>query len=206
MYGGGVPAGGPTRIDFKHQHDTPQDAAGHIKSTIAAPTMSLIRHGGALLLGHSQKVYFMEHDGPLSVSSTSKCRPVTRRLLDGYPYAGNVPSRGLFINGRPALTGIDPDAVGTTSSSQSATRCAPTTGIGEQIAGRLTGARLRRAYRHVQHVTGEYRGASVSVVSGGSGSPEANWSCTSSWRTPRPRRYPGGGSGGKHPDVRPETS
>jgi secondary thiamine-phosphate synthase enzyme len=54
----------PTRIDFKHQHDTPQDAAGHIKSTIVGATMSLIVTGGAPLLGHSQKVYFMEHDGP----------------------------------------------------------------------------------------------------------------------------------------------
>lgn len=54
----------PTRIDFKHQHDTPQDAAGHIKSTIIGTTMSLIVSAGALLLGHSQKVYFMEHDGP----------------------------------------------------------------------------------------------------------------------------------------------
>jgi len=25
----------PTRIDFKHQHDTPQDAAGHVKSAIS---------------------------------------------------------------------------------------------------------------------------------------------------------------------------
>jgi len=54
----------PTRIDFKHQHDTPQDAAGHIKSTIIGTTMSLIVSDGTLLLGHSQKVYFMEHDGP----------------------------------------------------------------------------------------------------------------------------------------------
>jgi secondary thiamine-phosphate synthase enzyme len=54
----------PARIDFKHQHDTPQDAAGHIKSTIVGPTVSLIVTDGAPLLGHSQKVYFMEHDGP----------------------------------------------------------------------------------------------------------------------------------------------
>jgi secondary thiamine-phosphate synthase enzyme len=54
----------PTRIDFKHQHDTPQDAAGHIKSTIVGTTMSLIVTDAALLLGHSQKIYFMEHDGP----------------------------------------------------------------------------------------------------------------------------------------------
>ncbi len=54
----------PTRIDFKHQHDTPQDAAGHVKSTIVGTTLSLIVTGGQPLLGHSQKVYFMEHDGP----------------------------------------------------------------------------------------------------------------------------------------------
>jgi len=54
----------PTRIDFKHQHDTPQDAAGHIKSTLIGTTLSLIVTGNAALLGHSQKVYFMEHDGP----------------------------------------------------------------------------------------------------------------------------------------------
>lgn len=54
----------PTRIDFKHQHDTPQDAAGHIKSTLFGTSLSLIVTDGTLLLGHSQKVYFMEHDGP----------------------------------------------------------------------------------------------------------------------------------------------
>ncbi len=54
----------PTRIDFRHQHDTPQDAAGHIKSTLVGATLSLIVTGGAPLLGHSQKVYFMEYDGP----------------------------------------------------------------------------------------------------------------------------------------------
>ena len=28
----------PTRIDFKHQHDTPTDAAGHVKSTLIGVT------------------------------------------------------------------------------------------------------------------------------------------------------------------------
>ena len=46
----------PTRIDFKHQHDTPQDAAGHV--------MALPIHEGKLLLGHSQGIYFLEFDGP----------------------------------------------------------------------------------------------------------------------------------------------
>ena len=54
----------PTRIDFKHQHDTPQDSAGNVKSSLIGVTMTLIVHEGRLLLGHSQGIYFLEFDGP----------------------------------------------------------------------------------------------------------------------------------------------
>ncbi len=54
----------PTRIDFKHQHDTPQDAAGHVKSSLLGAAMTLIVHEGKVLLGHSQGIYFLEFDGP----------------------------------------------------------------------------------------------------------------------------------------------
>ena len=54
----------PTRIDFKHQHDTPQDAAGHVKSSLIGVNMALPIHEGKLLLGHSQGIYFLEFDGP----------------------------------------------------------------------------------------------------------------------------------------------
>ena len=54
----------PTRIDFKHQHDTPQDAAGHVKSVLVGVSLSLIVSEGKLVLGHSQAVYFFEFDGP----------------------------------------------------------------------------------------------------------------------------------------------
>ncbi len=54
----------PTRIDFKHQHDTPQDAAGHVKSSLIGISLSLIVHQGKLLVGHSQGLYFLEFDGP----------------------------------------------------------------------------------------------------------------------------------------------
>jgi len=56
----------PTRIDFKHQHDTPQDAAGHIKSSFIGVSMSFIIENAQLLLGHSQGIYFVEFDGPRS--------------------------------------------------------------------------------------------------------------------------------------------
>ena len=54
----------PTRIDFKHQHDTPQDAAAHIQSALVGVSLSLIIHEGQLQLGHSQAVFFLEFDGP----------------------------------------------------------------------------------------------------------------------------------------------
>lgn len=54
----------PTRVDFKHQHDTPEDAAGHVKSSLYGVSLALIIHEGKLMVGHSQGIYFMEFDGP----------------------------------------------------------------------------------------------------------------------------------------------
>ena len=54
----------PTRIDFKHQHDTPQDAAGHVKAAIVGHARSIILEDGTLALGHSQRIFFWEFDGP----------------------------------------------------------------------------------------------------------------------------------------------
>lgn len=54
----------PTRINFKHQHDTPQDAAGHVKSSLIGVSLSIPIHEGKLMLGHSQGIYFLEFDGP----------------------------------------------------------------------------------------------------------------------------------------------
>lgn len=54
----------PTRVDFIHTFDTPSDAAGHIKATLVGPQLSLIIHGGALLLGSAQGVFLCEFDGP----------------------------------------------------------------------------------------------------------------------------------------------
>lgn len=54
----------PTRVDFKHQHDTPSDAAGHVKSSLVGVSIPLIIHEGKLLLGGSQGIYFLEFDGP----------------------------------------------------------------------------------------------------------------------------------------------
>ncbi len=54
----------PTKVDFKHQHDTPQDAAGHVKSAIVGISMPFIVSEGKLLVGSSQGIFFLEFDGP----------------------------------------------------------------------------------------------------------------------------------------------
>lgn len=63
----------PTRIDFKHQFDTPQDAAGHVKSVLVGVSLTLIIDNGALLLGHSQGIFFNEFDGPRQRQFFVKC-------------------------------------------------------------------------------------------------------------------------------------
>ncbi len=65
----------PTRIDFKHQHDTPQDAAGHVKSSLIGVSLSFIIDKGKLLVGHSQGVYFVEFDGPRNREYYVKIQP-----------------------------------------------------------------------------------------------------------------------------------
>ena len=56
----------PTRIDFKHQYDTPQDAAGHVKAAIVGHSRTFFLDKGKIGLGHSQRIYFWEFDGPRS--------------------------------------------------------------------------------------------------------------------------------------------
>jgi secondary thiamine-phosphate synthase enzyme len=63
----------PTRIDFKHQHDTPQDAAGHIKSVLVGVNLTLIIAAGKLILGGSQGIFFHEFDGPRQRHILAKC-------------------------------------------------------------------------------------------------------------------------------------
>lgn len=63
----------PTRIDFKHQFDTPQDAAGHVKSVLVGVSLMLIIADGAPLLGHSQGIFLNEFDGPRQRQFFVKC-------------------------------------------------------------------------------------------------------------------------------------
>jgi uridine phosphorylase len=131
--------------------------------------------------------------------------PLNRGLLESYPYAANVPLRGLYVGGRPALSGIDPDRVGDhVVITVRDPLCAYDADPAEQIARKLDDAEPVGRTGMFSSWTGRYRGASITVVSGGSGSPEAelimhellvNTSARTFLRV--------GGSGGMHPDVRP---
>jgi uridine phosphorylase len=126
-------------------------------------------------------------------------------LLGSYRYAANVPERGLYIDGRPALSGIDPEAVGEyVIVTVRDPLCGYDADPAEQVAGHLDDARPIGRTGMFSTWTGGYRGTSVSVVSGGSGSPEAelimhelleNTAASTFLRV--------GGSGGMHPSVRP---
>lgn len=54
----------PTRIDFKHQFDTPTDASGHIKTALAGADAVIPVENGHIQLGSSQGIFFFEFDGP----------------------------------------------------------------------------------------------------------------------------------------------
>ena len=54
----------PTRVDFKHQYDTPADAAGHIKASLIGQNVVLAVENGDVVLGRSQSILFYEFDGP----------------------------------------------------------------------------------------------------------------------------------------------
>lgn len=66
----------PTRVDFKHQYDTPADAAGHIKAALIGHSIQVVIEGGDLLIGGSQSILFYEFDGP-------RVRRVQVKVIEG---------------------------------------------------------------------------------------------------------------------------
>ena len=136
---------------------------------------------------------------------TSHVDAANHDILSTYRYAANVPVRGLYIDGRPALSGIDPNGVGEyVIVTVRDPLCGYDTDPAEQIASLLDDAHPVGRTGMFTTWTGQYRGASISVVSGGSGSPETelimhelleNTDATTFIRV--------GGSGGIHPSVSP---
>ena len=95
------------------------------------------------------------------------------RIHEQYEYYNNVPERGFLINGKPALTQIDPDKVGDfVLITVRDPLCAYDMDPAKQIAMRLENPELIGNSGMFTSYMGTYKGAKITVVSGGSGSPE----------------------------------
>lgn len=94
-------------------------------------------------------------------------------MHDRYEYWENVPKPGLFIGGKPAITQIDKEKIGdymliTVRDPLAAYGKDPAELIAEQLEDPVLAGKSGMFTVY----TGSYRGARISVCSGGSGSPE----------------------------------
>lgn len=95
-------------------------------------------------------------------------------IHENFEYYGNVPERGLVIDGRPAMTQIDPEKAGNyVLVLVRDPLCAYGKDPAEQVAEMLENAEMIGQSGMFLSYTGTYKGAKVTAVSGGSGSPEA---------------------------------
>lgn len=90
-----------------------------------------------------------------------------------YPYRDKVPPRGFLINGRPALTQIDPGKVGDyVIVLVRDALCAYGKDPAAVVADRLEDSELIGQSGMFTSYSGTYKGAKITAVSGGSGAPE----------------------------------
>lgn len=96
-----------------------------------------------------------------------------QEMKEKYEYYKNVPERGLVIKDRPALTQIDPEKVGDfVLLTVRDPLCAYDSDPAKLIANRLENAEMIGNSGMFTSYTGSYKGAKITVVSGGSGSAE----------------------------------
>ena len=131
--------------------------------------------------------------------------PVSRETWETYKYRHNVPLRGLTINGRPALTSIDPAKIGDyVFVFVRDPLCAYEGDPATQLAQRLDHAELVGQSGMFTTWSGSYKGARISAISGGSGGPEAELCMFELLEYSNASTYLRvGGSGGTHDAVRP---
>ncbi|MDR3475509.1 MAG: nucleoside phosphorylase [Devosia sp.] len=132
-------------------------------------------------------------------------RTALREIHERYAYWNNVPHRGLTVNGRPAMTQIDPDRVGDFVLVTVRDPLIDYEGDpARHIAGQLENAELIGQSGMFTSISGTYRGARITVVSGGSGSSEAELLLYDFMEFSKAHTYLRvGGSGGIGTDVQP---
>lgn len=100
-------------------------------------------------------------------------KPSIKRIHEQYEYYHNVPERGLMIKGRPALTQMNHEKVGDfVLITVRDPLCAYDMDPAKKIGDRLEKAELIGNSGMFTSYSGTYKGAAITVVSGGSGSPE----------------------------------
>lgn len=100
-------------------------------------------------------------------------KPSIQSIHKTYEYENNIPPRGFFINGRPALTQIDPDKVGDYMIVLVRDAlCAYGEDPAKVVADRLERSELIGQSGMFTSYSGWYKGAHITAVSGGSGAPE----------------------------------
>lgn len=126
-------------------------------------------------------------------------------LYNEYRYAGHLPKRGLLVGEKPALTQFDPAKVAryvllTVRDPLCGYDADPAT----KLASRMTDAELIGRSGMFTTWTGRYNTVSITVISGGSGSPEAELVLHELIEfTAADTIVRVGGSGGIHPKVAP---
>lgn len=107
------------------------------------------------------------------LSDKIRAKKSIQKMHERYEYYQNVPERGLVIDGKPAMTQIDPEKAGDfVLVTVRDPLCAYDKDPARMIADRLENAELIGQSGMFTSYTGMYKGAKISVVSGGSGSPE----------------------------------
>lgn len=131
--------------------------------------------------------------------------PLNDGSLARFDHVDNIPLRGFLIDGRPALTRVDPEAVADyVLITVRDPLCDYDTDPAEVLARELDSAELVGKSGMFTTYTGSYHGVPVSVVSGGSGGPEAELAMHEFLEyTDATTFIRVGGSGGMHPSVRP---
>lgn len=109
----------------------------------------------------------------MTKSGAIRRKPYIQAIQETYPHRDKVPPRGFFINGRPALTQIDPEQVGDyVLIFVRDALCAYGDDPAKVAAGHMENAALIGQSGMFASYSGWYKGAHVTAVSGGSGSPE----------------------------------
>ncbi|MEL7610569.1 MAG: nucleoside phosphorylase [Bacillota bacterium] len=106
-------------------------------------------------------------------SDEIRCKESVRKIHGRFEYYDNIPEKGFFIEGKPALTQIDTSKVGDyVIVMVRDALCSYGDDPAKVVAGRLENAELIGCSGMYTSYSGYYKGAHVSAVSGGSGAPE----------------------------------